>query len=228
MARFFNRPKASRLPKPAYCQLAGRAKFDPMKEAEAIAIQSWEWSKKIYCFDLIASIPLPGWIPSPNALAAHVVRLPADLARLNWAHVSGLAADFPAVQPVLLLRHAACICSTCSMPNTGGAQALASPGQIASSFRRTRIDDTPVAPTGSFDEGVILTIWLGLARACGKNPQSGRAVMPIECDYYVPEYRRASESPPTCTGIAVFGGAGRPSIRVVLRPGGLPVLPTFR
>ena len=145
MTRFSNRTMASRLPKPAYRQLADHIKIDPLKEATVIPFQFEDRRKLIYRFDLIANIPLPDWIPVLNALAAHAIRVPADLAHLSWAQASGLAADFPAEQPVLLLWQAACICSTGTTPGTGGNQALVSPGQLASSFQGKGIEETSVA-----------------------------------------------------------------------------------
>ena len=145
MTRFFNRLKASRLPKPAYRQLADHIKFDPLKEATIIPFHFEGWRKLIYRFDLTANISLPDWIPVLNALAAHVIRVPEDLARLSWTQASGLAADFPAEQPVLLLWQAACISATGTTPAFGGKPALVSPGQLASSFRGKRIEETSVA-----------------------------------------------------------------------------------
>ena len=102
-------------------------------------------ARLIYRFDLLAEVPLPDWVPGLNALSAHIVRAPAGLARLMWADVSGLAADFPDVQPVFLLWQSSFIDTTGEKINAVGHHPIVSPGQIATSFRWKRIDETAVA-----------------------------------------------------------------------------------
>ena len=116
-----------------------------MKEAASIPFQFEEWRRLIYRFDLLANVPLPDWIPALNALAAHIIRVPTDLARLMWAEVSGLAADCPAVQPVFLLWQAACVDTTGTVIQAEGKQSLVAPAQLDSPCRGKRIEETAVS-----------------------------------------------------------------------------------
>ena len=80
-----------------------------------------------------------------NGLAAHLIRTPHHLSLLKWPEVSGLAATFPAEQPICLLWQAACIQLGGARPMVHGDNSLTSPAQLASSFRGKRINQTGIA-----------------------------------------------------------------------------------
>ena len=145
LGRFYNRLKTSRLPKASLRQLIDRIKFDPVRESDCIPFQFEEWRKLIYRFDLTESLQLQDWIPVLNGMAARLIRTPHHLSLLKWSEISGLAATFPAEQPICLLWQAACILVGSDKPTMVGGGSLISPTQLASSFRGRRINQTSVA-----------------------------------------------------------------------------------